>query len=834
MPFPGGGGDTRIKLISTGIMAVPRVGDTINAKLGKNITASGYTVLINRGSGFVTLTTVLPYTLVAADIPPIGGTWPTYVMASDLGLRSDTVNFTNPPRAPGAPTIGIAVPGNGQAGVQFNAPTDTGGSPITKYVVYAFSNGQLFGTQEATQSPVPFVGLTNGVPYSFRVLAVNSVGPGALSAFSNTVTPMPTVDFNGTPEATYSYIPTAVYGEQQMLGNTQFNLVRSVGGAASRYAPVPGSSIASTMTAVANDSTSGVQVIAEIDLPPLALTNSDTVTLTYMFSAPQTFGGNGTAAIRFVGNANGDLRKNMSNMSAGTSNGSTVTLSTVGTNALNARDNSGQYFFASGGTLRDINLFAPIKIQLIVNDVNAATPSGRTFTGSLSAVMNPSLPNPNAVGPFVDARDRPYSALSFWNIPLSVNAVLQTASDPETAAFRDRTGGQRFWRSESLRIFQTAPDDPLVSVNFNSRANASGYFEFKNTAVPGTVNLRFPPNVSVAESGGDNNLAVFSADGKIYREFYKYSFDEATGQRSCSVFTEHDLYGYGWPISWNRSNPVQTFSTGIRAGGGALLGGLVRKADFDRGYIDHAVVGILSLGKARKIPPFAVAQCTTSSGSPTVINTPGSGYALGNVLTLAGGTGRAAELTVTAVDANGGVTGVYVSNVGTYTAAPSGTLASTSNSGGTGATFTPSITANNSLSCRNWPATNVDSGVSNYTSVNGGWIGSLWTIPPSVDVTTLGLGAEAVMLALAIQRYGMYVMDTSDAVTNNILCYAGDVTQAQADLMAGYSGSPRFKCDYLEAIANVMVMVRNNTPQFPGGPGARGPSAPTVGPYPLY
>lgn len=190
MSFPQGGGDTRIKLISSGSMTQPKVNDILDAKLGKNIAAGGYTVLINRGAGFVTLTTTLPYPLKSADIPPVGGSYPIYVTAADLSLRSDTTNFTNPPSVPGAPTIGTAVPGNGQAAVLFTAPASNGGSPITKYVVYAFdAGGNVVGTQDALQSPVPFVGLTNGVTYTFRVLAVNAIGPGPLSAASNAVTP---------------------------------------------------------------------------------------------------------------------------------------------------------------------------------------------------------------------------------------------------------------------------------------------------------------------------------------------------------------------------------------------------------------------------------------------------------------------------------------------------------------------------------------------------------------------------------------------------------------------------------------------------------------------
>lgn len=192
MPFPPSGGDTRIKLISSGNLRQPKAGDIINIKLGKNIVAGGYTVLINKGAGFVTLTTSVPYTLQAADVPPLNGNWPLYPTAADIGLRGDTIAFTNPPRVPGAPTIGTAVAGNGQAAVLWAAPLDNGGSAISLYTVQVIdAQGNVIGTQTTTQSPYPATGLVNGVPVAFRVAATNAVGMGPFSALSNYVTPVP-------------------------------------------------------------------------------------------------------------------------------------------------------------------------------------------------------------------------------------------------------------------------------------------------------------------------------------------------------------------------------------------------------------------------------------------------------------------------------------------------------------------------------------------------------------------------------------------------------------------------------------------------------------------
>lgn len=66
----------------------------------------------------------------------------------------------------------------------------------------------------------------------------------------------------------------------------------------------------------------------------------------------------------------------------------------------------------------------------------------------------------------------------------------------------------------------------------------------------------------------------------------------------------------------------------------------------------------------------------------------GSGYAVNDTITVAGGTGTASVLTVAAVDGSGGVTRVTVSTDGAYSALPTNPVSQSATSGsGTGATF---------------------------------------------------------------------------------------------------------------------------------------------------
>jgi titin len=87
---------------------------------------------------------------------------------------------------PFAPTGVTASAGDGTASLSWTAPTENGGSPITGYII---SDGQGDTTSTTGATTVTVDSLTNGMTYTFTVMAVNAVGAGPLSAPSNPVTP---------------------------------------------------------------------------------------------------------------------------------------------------------------------------------------------------------------------------------------------------------------------------------------------------------------------------------------------------------------------------------------------------------------------------------------------------------------------------------------------------------------------------------------------------------------------------------------------------------------------------------------------------------------------
>ncbi len=163
---------------------------------------TGYTVTSNPGGKTGTgigspitvtgLTNGTAYTFTVTATNSVGTSSPSSVS-----------NSVTPVTVPGAPTIGTATAGNGQASVSFTAPASNGGAAITGYTVTS-SPGGFIGTGAA--SPITVTGLTNGTAYTFNVTATNSAGTGAASAASNSVTPLaaPTVSSVAVPSnATY-------------------------------------------------------------------------------------------------------------------------------------------------------------------------------------------------------------------------------------------------------------------------------------------------------------------------------------------------------------------------------------------------------------------------------------------------------------------------------------------------------------------------------------------------------------------------------------------------------------------------------------------------------
>jgi len=93
---------------------------------------------------------------------------------------------------PGAPTVDNVLPRNGTVYVYFTPPSDTGGIPLTGYIVEARNINDETDTisrNSLASGRFEFTGLVNGRTYKFRVAAKNAAGTGPWSEWSGNATP---------------------------------------------------------------------------------------------------------------------------------------------------------------------------------------------------------------------------------------------------------------------------------------------------------------------------------------------------------------------------------------------------------------------------------------------------------------------------------------------------------------------------------------------------------------------------------------------------------------------------------------------------------------------
>ena len=163
---------------------------------------TGYTVTPSSGSA-VTVGNVLTTTITGLA----NGTPLTFTVVATNSAGSSSASSASSSVTPsdlGAPTGVTAVAGNGHVTVSWTAPASNGGSAITGYTVTPSSGSAVTVGNILTTT---IIGLANGTPVTFTVVATNSAGSSsASSAASSSVTPV------AAPGAPSEVTVTAVAG----------------------------------------------------------------------------------------------------------------------------------------------------------------------------------------------------------------------------------------------------------------------------------------------------------------------------------------------------------------------------------------------------------------------------------------------------------------------------------------------------------------------------------------------------------------------------------------------------------------------------------------------
>lgn len=156
-----------------------------NFTLTPNGVYTGTITITPSGGG---LSTPIVKTFSGSSTPQTFTITPTLVGPVTL-TPSNNGGLTNPSvkqyaTPPAAPSIGVVTSGSSMAAVPFT-PNATGGSAITGYTAIS-SPGAIVRTGS---SPIIFNSLTNGISYTFTVIATNAFGNSPESSNSNSVIP---------------------------------------------------------------------------------------------------------------------------------------------------------------------------------------------------------------------------------------------------------------------------------------------------------------------------------------------------------------------------------------------------------------------------------------------------------------------------------------------------------------------------------------------------------------------------------------------------------------------------------------------------------------------
>jgi titin len=250
----------------TGVSGTPgnaQVSLTWTAPSNGGIAITDYVVEFNNGSGFAVFADGTSTATSATVTGLTNGTGYTFRVSATnsvgTGATSSVSAAVTPATVPGAPTGLTGASGAARVALNWTAPADNGSSAITDYIV-EFNDGvswAIFAHDPSTTTSMSVTGLTNGTGYTFRVSAVNSVGTGASSAVSISVTPLdapaaPT-GVSGTPGNLQVSLTWTAPTSNGGTAITNYVIESSVNGTTwNPFSHAPSTSTSATITGLSN------------------------------------------------------------------------------------------------------------------------------------------------------------------------------------------------------------------------------------------------------------------------------------------------------------------------------------------------------------------------------------------------------------------------------------------------------------------------------------------------------------------------------------------------------------------------------------------------------
>jgi predicted RNA-binding protein with TRAM domain len=201
------------------------------------------------------------------------------------GIATASITAT-PYTVPDAPTGLVATAGNAQVSVAFTIPTNTGGSPITSYVLTSSGGSSTVGTG----SPILFTSLTNDKAYTFTVTAINAAGAGVASSgvsATPSVVAIPNAPTLGAATITNGQVSFVLTAPAILGGQTITSYKYSIDGGATynnRQTGTTGTPL--LITGLTNGTTYSISVKAAYGTSPFSDGLACSAVATTIFSAP--------------------------------------------------------------------------------------------------------------------------------------------------------------------------------------------------------------------------------------------------------------------------------------------------------------------------------------------------------------------------------------------------------------------------------------------------------------------------------------------------------------------------------------------------------------------
>jgi len=158
--------------------------------------AIGYEVVATSSTG-PTVSTYVPvnanantsYSAVFGGL--LGGVGYNFVVtAINTDGKTSAASVSDIPQSvPDTPTGLVATPGAKQAALVWAAPSNTGGLPLTGYIISTLENAGKTYSESASSTSATITGLQDGSSYTFQIVAVNSNGDSVSTQAQKITTP---------------------------------------------------------------------------------------------------------------------------------------------------------------------------------------------------------------------------------------------------------------------------------------------------------------------------------------------------------------------------------------------------------------------------------------------------------------------------------------------------------------------------------------------------------------------------------------------------------------------------------------------------------------------